>query len=134
LREYQAAVTLNPADASAYRDMAAVLTRMGRYAQAEDSLGQALNCAPHDPITLSQLGALHAIQGDLEKAVTLHTKALKLDEEYATGHFNLGLALVDSGQMDQAIEHFRRAVELDPEDKQFHEVLEKALRQTGPAP
>ena len=38
-------------------------------------------------------------------------------------------ALVDLGRMEQAIEHFKRAVELEPEDKQFREVLEKALRQ-----
>jgi protein O-mannosyl-transferase len=45
---------------------------------------------------------------------TLWTHALALDEESSFAHNNLGLVLAERGAVGEAIDHFRRAVQIDP--------------------
>jgi Flp pilus assembly protein TadD len=48
-------------------------------------------------------------------------------------HALLGIALIEQSQTDEAIELFRRAIKLDPEDADAQAVLAGALLQQGRA-
>ena len=45
----------------------------------------------------------------------------------ASGHYNLGRAFAERGQLDRAIQSYHRAIELAPEDADAHQSLARAL-------
>ena len=79
-----------------------------------------------------QLGLGHAreAQNHLERVF------LDAPQEPAEAHYLLGVALVDSGQQEDAVTHFRRYVELDPSGTHADEVrgiLRDGLEYMAPA-
>jgi protein O-mannosyl-transferase len=57
--------------------------------------------------------------------------ALSLDDESSFAHNNLGLALAERGALDEAIQEFRRAVEVDPAFVEAYTNLGNFLAQQG---
>jgi tetratricopeptide (TPR) repeat protein len=58
-------------------------------------------------------------------------KALEIQPDEASVHYNLGLSLFQSGQAADAIEHYRRALQLSPEYPEAHNNLGSALSSLG---
>ena len=58
-------------------------------------------------------------------------KALELQPDEASAHYNLGLSLFQSGLAIEAIEHYERALELSPEYPEAHNNLGSALTSLG---
>src|SRR5262245_54445271 len=58
-------------------------------------------------------------------------QAIALDPKLVQAHNNLGTALAEKGQMDEAIACFRTAIELDPKDANAHTNLGLALDGAG---
>ena len=54
-------------------------------------------------------------------------KALELDPDEAQSHNNLGLALVETGKVEEGMEHYRKALELSPGYPEAHNNLGSAL-------
>jgi Tfp pilus assembly protein PilF len=52
--------------------------------------------------------------------VSLFTHALAADERSPLAHVNLAYGLVDRGEMEPAVPHFRRAIELEPSYAKAH--------------
>jgi tetratricopeptide (TPR) repeat protein len=48
------------------------------------------------------------------------------------GHYGLALAYEDRGRFDEAVAHYRRAIELNPKDKVSHNNLANRLAETAP--
>jgi Flp pilus assembly protein TadD len=59
------------------------------------------------------------------------TQALKLQPGDASAHYNLGLALFQSGQSTPAIEEYRKALQLSPDYPEAHNNLGGALSALG---
>ena len=55
--------------------------------------------------------------GDLEGAITQFRSAIRSEPNYAAAHYQLGIALRQNGQPDQAGREFEKASELDPQLK-----------------
>ncbi|HEX7112942.1 MAG TPA: type IV pilus biogenesis/stability protein PilW [Mizugakiibacter sp.] len=62
----------------------------------------------------TQLGQSYLEQGDLKTALDKLTKALQFDPNYAPAHTVIAVVYERIGQNDQAEQHYRRAVELEP--------------------
>lgn len=62
----------------------------------------------------TQLGQSYLEQGDLKTALDKLTKALQFDPNYAPAHTVIAVVYERIGQNDQAEEHYRKAVELEP--------------------
>ena len=62
---------------------------------------------------------------------TLWTHALKCTTENVTAHNNLGNHLLEAGRFEEAIDHFRRAVDIMPECAEAHNNLGNALAKVG---
>lgn len=60
-------------------------------------------------------------------AVVEWSKALELEPDEAPAHNNLGLALVETGKVEEGMEHYRRALELSPGYPEAHNNLGSAL-------
>ncbi|MBW4593151.1 MAG: tetratricopeptide repeat protein, partial [Brasilonema angustatum HA4187-MV1] len=55
----------------------------------------------------------------------------RLADEIVTVHFNQGLALYKQGKLDQAIASYRKALQIDPNDRDAHNNLGNALYEQG---
>ena len=66
------------------------------------------------------LGRAYVRQGQYERAIEEHQKAVDLDPEFAPAYTHLGIAYSLSGDPNRAIELHRKAIDLDPEMAQAH--------------
>ncbi len=79
----------------------------------------------------NNLAILLLHRGETEQAIKHFEEALRLDPNYAEGHYNLGNALFRLGRMDEARAHYERALQLFPEYALAHHNLAILLLQTG---
>jgi Flp pilus assembly protein TadD len=66
-----------------------------------------------------------------ENDETLWSDALARNQNCWVGHDNLGLALIRRGQVDEAIAHYQKALEINPNDALAHTNLGLALIKKG---
>jgi protein involved in polysaccharide export with SLBB domain len=80
-------------------------------------------------------GVKYALAGLYAQAAQIFQQAVKLDPQFADAHFALGHAYYDMGRWQNAIDSFKRAVELNPNDLEAKDRLEQAremlTRETG---
>ena len=60
-----------------------------------------------------------------------YRRALEIKPDYAEAHSNLGNALQDLGQLDDAVASYRRALEIKPDFAEAHNNLGNALKDLG---
>ncbi len=120
LAEYQKAIEKNPNDPMALNNLAQVLVRGGRTAEAIPYLDRAIGLNPslwaprfNRARAYGQLGDWAGAIADYRAAATL------MPDDYVTV-YNLGLALHKTGSEEAAITEFRRAAELAPSEPSFH--------------
>lgn len=68
----------------------------------------------------AQLGANYLQQGNLTQANEKLTKALRQDDENVDAHATFALLQMELGKPDKARHHFRKALDLAPDDPQLH--------------
>ena len=97
---------------------AACLGAEGDYAEAARVDRLLCDADPDNPQGWNSLGydLFHA--GDLEGAAEAFSRALKLEPTRASAHFNLARIAARLGDKSKVIEHFARAVELQPDYKE----------------
>ena len=82
----------------------------------------------------NNLGNLLKDEGDLQAAEKAYKAALKIDPNFAPGHYNLGLTLKATGNLVDAIAYYRQAIKIDPEHAEAHQNLAVALLKIGKMP
>ncbi len=83
---------------------------------AEEYFLRAVRDDPRDFRWLYHLGCVYQQAGQHQRAITVFSRALTLDAEYAVTHARLGQLYMDAGHLDDAEEHLRRYAALRPED------------------
>jgi len=80
-------------------------------------------------------GVTYALAGLYAQAAQIFQQAIRLDPKFADAHFALGHAYYDMRRWQNAIDSFKRAVELNPHDLEAQDRLEEAremlARETG---
>lgn len=89
------------------------------------------NRAREEALLLTNLGASYAKSGDFDRASDVFRLAVARDGSWSRGHLYLGRALVRRGAIPEAIAHYRRAAELDPENVEVRADLAVALLSAG---
>lgn len=74
---------------------------------------------------------LHQFAGDPKASQEIYRRILKLQPEWPRPHINYGLALLSTGQVDEAIRVLERAVSLDPNDAKAALLLGDARMKGG---
>ncbi len=69
--------------------------------------------------------------GNWTRAIEHYTRAVAELPDDADGHINLGLALLNDGQLDKALKVYRRAIQLAPNDPEPLERSADALERMG---
>ena len=84
--------------------------------------------APDSPRGRAQLAVALLGQRRYPEAITVLEAALRLKPTWRELHSNLGFACVQLGREEEAITHYRRAVECDPNHLPSQTALRELLR------
>jgi len=103
------ALALLPDDAGLHRELGESLHQLGRIPEAIAAYRQALTLDPRLARTWYAAGCAEASRDEWAAAVTCFRKALEADPEWAAAQHNLGQALFNLGQAEEALELMRRA-------------------------
>lgn len=80
---------------------------------------------------LMDVGNAAAWEQDWRVAIDAYTRAIQLVPDDVDAHVNLGLALLNDGQLDRSLKVYRRATQLAPDDPLPLERSADALEQLG---
>ena len=108
-----------------------------QFAKAKEHYQAAINTNILPALKLgayNNLGNLLKEEGDLNAAQKAYKAALKIDPNFAVGHYNLGMALKAGGNLTDAIAYYRQAIKIDPEHAEAHQNLAVALLKIGKMP
>lgn len=122
-RALEQAVELDPGFVVARIALADVLVESGDTQAALEAYLAAVSTVRDDPSVRFKLALLLRRSGRIDEAIAEYQNLLGLDASLAEVHYNLAVLLLQEKQQpDLAREHFRRFVELDPENSRADRV------------
>lgn len=129
-----ARLVANPNDADALNLRALARLRFGRYSEAYEDLRRAVALAPDNSDYQAGLGYVLWKLGRPAEAISTERVALKLNDKNFAAQYQLGRFLLRTGgreQLTEAVEHLRRAIELEPRQYDARFELIAAYRALG---
>ena len=112
---YQALLTRQRGNADAWNMLGISLLRQQKYAQSVEALEMAVEVAPRSPQALNNLGNVYKEGNEPAKAARYYRRALALSADFVMAHANLASCLVELGELEQAEQHARLAIVLNPQ-------------------
>ncbi len=126
IQEYEQIVRLAPDDTDSLLDLARLYRLANDLPKAEATLKQLLEEEPSSEVGLAALASVYSDKGEYQKAVELLTSATA---ESATPRLlaSLAFAYEQAGNHDNAIDAYRRAVQLDSKNFELRRRLAEVL-------
>jgi tetratricopeptide (TPR) repeat protein len=109
----------------------AALAQIGRTADAIATFDHALAIDPSNAAAKANLGTVSLGVRDYPRARAILEEALALDPDVSRAHNALGVIAAETGHPEEAIAHWKRAVELNPKEWDTLFNLGKLLRRQG---
>jgi len=131
LEEYRASQALNADRPQAHLNLAVLLTRSGRFADAEREYGVALGQAPEFIPTYINLADLYRATDRDPDGEELLRSGILLSPSSGELHHALGLLLVRDQRHEEALEALAEAARLRPDEVRYGYVLGVALESNG---
>ena len=129
-KTFARAIGLHPGDWSAYNALGSFYYRSGRYADAAAQYEYVVALDRSNMMGLSNLGTAQMLSGDFTAAADTLKEAIAI-EPRPNSYSNLGLVAYYRGELDEAIDYHRKAVELVPNDHLKRSNLGDALWVAG---
>ena len=132
---FRAAVQIRPGDPAAHLNLGTCERREKNYAQALQEDQSVLRLTSDKGLrtyALVNLGSDYRHLKDYPRARESYEAALQLNPETARAFVGLGVLAEKSGEFDEAVKNYSRAVELEPSDVGYM-LLSQALQQAGKA-
>jgi tetratricopeptide (TPR) repeat protein len=120
--ELEIAIATAPNSPIAYSQLGAALVFLGQPQAAVPHIEKSLRLAPHDrstPINYSFLGLCHIMLGHTDEAIGFLRKGRAGNPRLYYTHMLLAAALGLKGELDEAAEALRQAIEIQPEMASF---------------
>ncbi len=136
------AIVQQPTIASYHNNLANALKDTGRLDEAILSYRRAIELDPHDALPFANLAAISLQQGKIDDAISHYKAAIDLqpkptspqpDRVLARLHNDLGVALAQTGRLEQALAQLNFAVRADPDYSDSYNNLGLVLSQLGRA-
>ncbi|MBX3721472.1 MAG: tetratricopeptide repeat protein [Turneriella sp.] len=121
-------------DPLAYYNLGMVYKKDGKFAEAKAAFLDALNQASAGEIAYkaaTQLGMLHATQGDLPNAKYYFERAVALSPATAKYHYNLALVLHQLGENERAVRELDEAIKLGSDNPQTYMYIARLFSELG---
>lgn len=113
-REFEQAISIEPADAEGYRGLAEAQEYSGKPEEAEKTLRRAIALHPQYWAGYNQLGNFYDSQGRYPEGVRAFLHATTLTPQNWILYNNLGNAYQYEGEFSQAVRAFKRCIALRP--------------------
>jgi len=130
IRTFRRVLDRDPAHSRARYNLALVLQRTDRLADAAKELQRAIDTDPRAEAYYS-LGIVRWHQGDLDRATGALRAAIQADPAYASAHEALGGVLRDQRDWTAAQRALRRAITLRPDQASGYFALARVLQSAG---
>lgn len=114
-------------EAYAIADLGYTIFEQGRYDDAQILFEGLVMANPHDPYFHTMLGAIYGKKEMKERAAEEYGVALSQDPKNINALVNRGELHLQQGKIDQALNDFRTAIELDPKSENPGTVRARAL-------
>jgi tetratricopeptide (TPR) repeat protein/TolB-like protein len=113
-KEFEQALSIDPADDDAYRGLANAQARMGKPEEAEKTFRRAIELRPQYWKGYDWLGSFYSDQGRYPEAVKAFSQAVALVPDNFMSYSNLGGAYFLEGDYGKGIEALKRSIALRP--------------------
>ncbi len=131
-RAYEALLGRYPKAPLLQREFGDFLLRMNDHAAAARAFENAVRLNPQDTMSMGNLAGLELLAGRLERAQALFEGVLAMDPDDPVAHRGLGILFSQHlGKPAQAVEHFRRYLELVPPEHDTGAIRAYIAQQEG---
>eukprot|EP00293_Proteomonas_sulcata_P002666 CAMPEP_0184321242 /NCGR_PEP_ID=MMETSP1049-20130417/117986_1 /TAXON_ID=77928 /ORGANISM="Proteomonas sulcata, Strain CCMP704" /LENGTH=267 /DNA_ID=CAMNT_0026641973 /DNA_START=428 /DNA_END=1231 /DNA_ORIENTATION=+ len=113
------AVKAHPKYVPALLELGTMESKAQEFDQAVEHLSSAIR-QEITPQALNNLAIVYQDMGSHTDSVNMYRRALKIDEDDASAHYNLGTALEKAGDFKAAVKSYRQAIELEPEEAKYY--------------
>jgi cytochrome c-type biogenesis protein CcmH len=130
----EAHLAQNPSDAQGWRALAPAYRALGRYEDSARAYAEALRMGKSDASLYADMGEVLAMgsQGLVTKAASdAFDEALKLDAKHPKAHYYRGLARLQEGKPQEALNIWRAMLEDAPEGAPWRALVEKEIARSG---
>lgn len=134
LAELQIAVRLAPSYGEAGQNLGAVLYRVGRIGEAEQTWRETIEIEPRALLAYVNLASVLLGRGQVEEAAAVCRSALQVEETYGEARLVLARALLRMGDAAAALVELDRAAGENPYDPRVHNQRGRALLALNRAP
>jgi TolB-like protein/Tfp pilus assembly protein PilF len=111
-RSFKRAIELNPNYANAHDGYSFYLKATGQHERSVNACQQALKADPVSLFARVSLGWAYYFARRYDKAVEQHRKALEMDPSFPFAYWNLGLSLIQKGEVVEAVDALEHASQL----------------------
>ena len=115
IRDYEAALAVNPSDAEVYYNRGLAYRNKGDYDQAVRDYGEAIRLDPEFAEIYNNRGLAYRHKQDYGQAVRDYDAAIRLNSEFAFAYNNRGIAHYQNAAYDQAVRDYDEAILIDPD-------------------
>lgn len=115
IRDFDAALRINPAYARAYYNRGLAYNRLNQLEKALADFNQVIALEPKYVDAYNSRGSLHLSRKQYQSAASDFEKAVAIDNSYTLGHYNLGLAYTFLKNYEKAIQSYTKALALRPD-------------------
>jgi hypothetical protein len=127
-RLWRQTLLVSPFSHRAHNNMGDVYGQEGNIQGAIREFKKAIELKPDYAEAHHNLGNTYYAQGNILEATKYYEQALTFNPDLFESHFNLGIIYLNSGKFDLAIEEFRHAVRIRPQDSNAQAALELAVK------
>jgi len=121
--KFIAVIKLNSRSAPAYRGLGDAYFAREQLEEARETYRFVLQLEPEDDSVLVKLAGIAESQGDLEEAIEYYQKAILVNDSVSTRFAKLADLLVKIGQPTAAKEAILGAIELEPQNPKYLDLL-----------
>ncbi len=130
LETYKVAETLDSGNPVVQARLGKIYADKNQNKKAQEALEKAIKLNPKDAQSHYQLGKLVSSEKKWGRAQSLLSNAIALNARHAPSHHELGIVLLGREQVDLAIDEFKKALDLEPQNSDFIMGLVLALVET----
>jgi Flp pilus assembly protein TadD len=122
---YREAIRCGYRDSNILHAFAVGLMEIGEVEQGIKTFEQIAVLEPESPVALANVGQAYLVGGESRRAIEWLERAVALDSENAERHFLLGVAYEQADLGENAIIHYRIALQIQPNYRQASESLKR---------
>lgn len=131
IQEFQAAIKENPAEPNVHFGLGFLLWKLKRYDEAAAEFEAELANVPDHVQALAYLGDSDMQLEKSDQALPLLRRAVQMDNSVELAHLDLGIIYAAGDRPNDALQEFKTAAKLTPEDAGVHYRLARLYQRMG---